>query len=404
MSKFIKLLEDNEQSLAETLTNEMGKPIGQSLNEIKATRIRVQWFIDHVEESIKDVIVKEKDGFKEKISREPLGTIANISAWNYPYFVGVNVIVPALLTGNSVLYKPSEFSSMTGIRMVDMLQEVGFDKSIQSIIGGGDIGRALLDLDIQGVFFTGSYATGRKINETVASKLIKVQLELGGKDPVYVHDDVDVDSVAQALVDGAMYNAGQSCCSVERIYIHENIYPAFEQAFIRYTKALKVGNPLEEDTDVGPLARSEQIPILEDQIWDAVSKGAVVQCGGTKVTGEGNFFQPTVLTNVNHTMKIMREESFGPIIGLMPVASPEEALMFMNDTSYGLTSAVYSKDEEVASQVMKNLNSGTVYWNRCDSVSNHLPWSGRKNSGIGLTLSKEGITAFTNPKAYNMKW
>lgn len=404
MLKFKDLLANHENTLAEILSMEMGKPIRQSLNEIRGTQSRVQWFIDNVEEALEDKVVSIKETSKEMIRREPLGVISNISAWNYPYFVGTNVLVPALLTGNSVLYKPSEFATMTGLRMVDMLQEAGFSKSIASVIGSGDVGRALLDLDIQGVFFTGSYATGKKIHETVAPKLIKSQLELGGKDPVYVHKDVDIESVAEALVDGAMYNAGQSCCSVERIYVHENIYDAFVAAYIRFAKKLNVGNPMSQETDVGPLARREQISVIEDQIRDAVSKGAVIQCGGSKVSGEGNYFQPTVLTNVTHSMKVMREETFGPVVGIMQVGNLDEAVMYMNDTEYGLTSGIYTNREDTAMYVMERLHSGTVFWNRCDSVSNRLPWSGRKNSGIGLTLSMEGITAFTQPKAYNMVW
>lgn len=404
MSKFIHELEIKEEELTKTLTHEVGKPYKQSLAEIRATRSRIQYFIDNVGECLEDHVVYDREGIKEIIKREPLGTILNISAWNYPYFVGINVIVPALLTGNSVLYKPSEYSTLTGLNIVDMLKNAGFGDSIQGFVGGRYVGEELLKLDIDGVFFTGSYNTGKKINEAMAGRLIKTQLELGGKDPVYVHSDVDISNVAKELVEGAMYNSGQSCCSVERIYVHRDIANDFIEEYIKELKILKVGDPMASDTDVGPLTRREQINFLEDQIRDAVEKGAIVSYGGVQLNDDGYFFQPTLLTNVDHSMRIMREESFGPVIGIQVVSSIEEAIELMNDTDYGLTSGVYTKNENVAMHVMERVNSGTVYWNRCDCVSPRLPWSGRKNSGIGLTLSKEGITTFTKPKAYNMKW
>lgn len=405
MMKFSSELEKNENELADILTNEVGKPIQQSLGEVRATRGRIKFFVDNLEKCMEDQVVLKTEGFKEIIKREPLGTILNISAWNYPYFVGTNVIVPALLTGNTVLYKPSEYSTMTGLKMAEMLKNSGFENSIQTFIGDGIVGQDLLKLDVNGVFFTGSYNTGKKINESVSSKLIKVQLELGGKDPVYVHNDVDIVNVAKALVEGAMYNAGQSCCSVERIYVHEDIKKEFIAAFIEEMQTLKIGDPRNTETDLGPLTRREQIDVLEEQIRDAVEKGGIISFGGNRFDYDGGFyFQPTLITKVNHTMKLMTEESFGPIIGIQSVSSHKEAIELMNDTIYGLTSAVYSVDEKVAMEVLDKIDSGTVYWNRCDSVSPRLPWSGRKCSGLGLTLSLEGITTFTNPKAYNLRW
>jgi len=260
-------------------------------------------------------------------------------------------------------------------------------------------------------FFTGSYKTGAAISEVAAKKMIKVQLELGGKDPIYVHEDVSVKDAAEATADGAFYNCGQSCCAVERIYVHEKIYDKFVEHFVAFVKTFKIGNPMNPDTYIGPLARPQHTKFLKEQIKDAVSKGASVLLGGDLVTpspspspSSGNaYFQPTVLVNVNSKMSIMDEESFGPVIGIQKVSSFSEAISLMNDSKYGLTAGVYSKSPSVANEVLEKMEAGTVYWNCCDRVSPNLPWSGRKHSGIGLTLSTEGISTFTVPKAWHKR-
>jgi acyl-CoA reductase-like NAD-dependent aldehyde dehydrogenase len=374
------------------------------LNEVNATVTRTKWFIENVEQALKPQIVFNEGGMTEMIVREPLGIVANISAWNYPFFVGTNVLVPALLTGNSVLYKPSEFSSLTGINMVEMLHQAGFDQAVQIVIGGGQVGAHILKAGINGVFFTGSYPTGKKIAETVASDLIKVQLELGGKDPVYVHNDVDVKNAAEGLADGAMYNAGQSCCSVERIYVHQSIGKQFIDEFVKTVDSFKIGDPADKGTYIGPLARAAQMDVLDAQVKDALAKGAKLLRGGKRVVNSpGNYYEPTVLVNVNNSMEVMKEESFGPIIGIQEVSSPEEATALMNHSVYGLTAGVYAKDERIAMEVLSNVSSGTAYWNCCDRVSPRLPWSGRGHSGVGLTLALEGITTFTQPKSYHLR-
>jgi len=311
-----------------------------------------------------------------------------------------------------VLYKPSEYSTLTGLQLVDLLHQSGFPKnSLISVIGDGKVGNELLNQPINGVFFTGSYKTGAAISEVAAKKMIKVQLELGGKDPIYVHEDVSVKDAAEATADGAFYNCGQSCCAVERIYVHEKIYDKFVEHFVAFVKTFKIGNPMNPDTYIGPLARPQHTKFLKEQIKDAVSKGASVLLGGDLVTpspspspSSGNaYFQPTVLVNVNSKMSIMDEESFGPVIGIQKVSSFSEAISLMNDSKYGLTAGVYSKSPSVANEVLEKMEAGTVYWNCCDRVSPNLPWSGRKHSGIGLTLSTEGISTFTVPKAWHKR-
>ena len=396
------------EELARILTAEVGKPITQSRNELKGLVPRLDFFLSETPRALRreTVLHDRKSGWRETISHEPLGIVANISAWNYPYYVGSNVFIPALLAGNAVLYKPSEFAAQTGLNISRLLHASGVPKAVfVPLIGKGDVGSALLDQAVDGVFFTGSVATGKKIAGAVAGRLIKVQLELGGKDPAYVCDDVDVAAAAAAVADGAFYNTGQSCCAVERVYVHQAIFDRFVPAFVATVESFKVGDPLDDDTYIGPLTRRPQLDVLEAQVADARKKGARVLMGGKRLRGygRGNYFAPTVLVDVNHGMAVMREESFGPIIGVMPVRDDAHAIELMNDTDYGLTAAVYTTEEGRARSILNEVNAGSAYWNCCDRVSPRLPWSGRKDSGVGLTLSRAGITAFTRPKAWHLR-
>ncbi len=405
LRKFYHLLEEEKDELAKTLTSEVGKPLGQSYNELNGARTRIAFFLDNSAKWLAEEWITEEGATREKIVYEPLGVIANISAWNYPYLVGVNVFVPALIGGNGVLYKPSEYATLTGLHIQRLLYKAGVPEDVfQVVVGRGQAGQALLDLPLNGYFFTGSYRTGRYIAEQTASKLVPVQLELGGKDPLYVMDDVeDVDAVAGAALEGAVYNAGQSCCAVERIYVQEAVYDHFVESFAEQAKKLKTGSPLTDGVDVGALSRKEQVAFLQEQVTDAVSKGGKLITGGKALAGKGYFFEPTVVADANHHMKLMTEESFGPVIGIQKVKDDAEAVKLMRDTPYGLTAAVYSTSRERAEQVMKNMDTGTVYWNCCDRVSAALPWSGRRNSGVGATLSYHGIRAFVQPKAYHLR-
>ncbi len=392
------------ETLATTLTQEMGKPIAQSRNELNGLLPRLDFFLEQAEGAIRDEHVLDGSGMHEQISHQPLGVIANISAWNYPYFVGCNVIVPALLTGNAVLYKPSEYATLTGRHITRLLHAAGVPADVmQCLVGGGTVGAALLGLPVDGVFFTGSHATGQRIAQAVAHRFVKLQLELGGKDPTYVRADADPKAAAESLADGAMYNTGQSCCSVERIYVHEAIHDAFVEHFLATVATFKAGDPMDPGTYIGAITRSAQLDLLDAQVADAKAKGAVLRCGGHRLAGPGHHYAPTVFTQATHSMDLMREESFGPIIGIQKVSGDDEALRLMNDTRYGLTAGVYSKDEAAARALLAQVNAGTVYWNCCDRVSPRLPWSGHGDSGVGLTLSVYGIQAFTRPKAWHLK-
>jgi acyl-CoA reductase-like NAD-dependent aldehyde dehydrogenase len=405
LKKFSDLLEANIESLAKTLTSEVGKPLQQSKNEINGARNRIKWLTANAEKYLSDEIMTDESGMEERIAYEPLGIICNISAWNYPYLVGVNVFVPALLAGNAVMYKPSEYATLTGIEIEKLLKQAGVPQNIfLTALGGRDTGEQLLNLSFDGYFFTGSYKTGKYIYEKVAPKMVPCQCELGGKDPLYVSDDVaDIKSVAAGTADGAFYNNGQSCCAVERIYVHEKIYDRYVEEFLKEVKSWKTGAPTEEGVYIGPLTRKDQLAFLEKQVSEAVQKGAKLLIGGKRIEKKGFYFEPTVLVNVTHDMSLMRDESFGPVIGIMKVKSDEEAIAKMKDSEYGLTASVYSADRSRAENILKKLDTGTGYWNCCDRVSAAVPWSGRKHSGFGSTLSHTGLRAFTRPKAFHLR-
>lgn len=402
---FAEVLEKNIETLAAVLTSEVGKPLQQSRNEINGARTRINWLTANAAKYLSDETMVDENGLQEKISYEPLGVIANISAWNYPYLVGVNVFVPALLAGNAVLYKPSEFATLTGLEIARSLHKAGIPAhAFQVVVGDRVAGEALLDLPLDGYFFTGSYKTGKYIYERVASKMVPCQCELGGKDPLYVADDVaDIKAVAAGTADGAFYNNGQSCCAVERIYVHEKVYDRYVDEFVKEVKSYKMGSPTEPGVYIGAITRPTQINFLESQVNEAIAKGARLETGGHRVQGKGFYFEPTVLTEVTHEMSIMREESFGPIIGIMKVRNDDEAIKLMRDTEYGLTAAVYSADRSRAERILSQVDAGTGYWNCCDRVSAAVPWSGRKHSGFGSTLSHAGLRAFTHPKAYHLR-
>ncbi len=404
MQAFSGLLEQHVKQLSGVLTSEVGKPLRQSVNEINGAIKRINWMTENAEKYLRDEVMTQGNGLVEKISYEPLGVIANISAWNYPYLVGVNVFVPALIAGNTVMYKPSEHATLTGIEIEKLLKKAGLPENVFHIaVGEGRAGEYLTDLPFDGYFFTGSYKTGKTIYEKVAHRMVPCHCELGGKDPLYVADDIaDIRSVAAATADGAFYNNGQSCCAVERIYVHEKIYDQYLEAFNREVKSWKMGPPTGDNVYLGPLTRKGQPAFLEEQVKEAVEKGAVILTGGHRVGGKGYYFEPTVLANVTHEMKVMTEESFGPVIGIMKVASDYEAVQLMKDTEYGLTAAVYSSNKKRAEKILSDIDTGTGYWNCCDRVSAPLPWTGRNHSGVGVTLSHAGLRAFTKTKAYHL--
>ncbi len=405
VGKFAVLLKKHQERLAQLLTSEVGKPIAQARGEITGALGRIQYFIEQSTQYLQDEVVFEEGDWQEVIRYEPLGVVANISAWNYPYLVGVNVFIPALIGGNAVLYKPSEYTHLTGLEIQKLWIQSGLRPGIfQVVTGGAESGQHLIELPLNGYFFTGSHKTGYQIYQQVAPKMVPCQMELGGKDPIYVTaNNSRLKQVAAAAVEGAYYNNGQSCCAVERIYVHQDVYHDFINFFVQEVKQLKLGDPTNDKVFIGPLARAQQIDFLKEQVQDAIDKGAKVLSGGKAETRQGYYFQPTVIINTNHKMRLMTEETFGPVVGIQMVHNDEEALNLMKDTDYGLTASVFSEDQQQAEQLLAQLPTGSVYWNCSDRVSPRLPWSGRGHSGFGATLSHLGIRAFVQPKGYHLR-
>lgn len=400
IQKFSELIQRDVDHLSSLVTQEMGKPIRQSRGEIRACKDRLDYFCETAREVCE--VSGESGDFT---AQDPLGVVVNISAWNYPYFVSSNVFIPALLCGNAVLFKPSEFTPLTGLEIEKRMLEAGVPQGVfQTITGAGDVAVKLLDEPINGVFFTGSYATGKQIAIQVAPKLIRTQLELGGKDPLYVTDDVDVASAAKDAASGVFFNAGQSCCSVERLYVHEGIYEEFMGHFMEVVKSFPVGDPTDRGTFIGPLARPQHHAFLSAQVEDARAKGGGVwQAELPSDAASHGLFPPTVITNATHEMRVMTEESFGPLVGVMKVTGDDDAQMRMVDTEYGLTASVFCRDTKRATSILEPIQTGTAYVNCCDRVVPPLPWSGRQHSGIGSTGGLEGVRAFVQPRAWHVQ-
>lgn len=403
LTAFRDLLEREAEECAQLTTSEVGKPIKQSRNEIRAVLDRITWNVEHAGDAIAPRSVTTSDALEERITYEPVGVVAHVSAWNYPYFVGLNSIVPALLVGNAVCYKPSEHATLTGLRIVDLMHRAGVPVDVvHAIVGGGATGAALVEADVNMVCFTGSYPTGLRVARASADRLLRVQLELGGKDAAYVCDDVDAEEAALAVAEGAFYNGGQSCSATERVYVHESIADEFVAALVDVVGAYRVADPTDEATDIGPLARAEQLDLLDAQLADAAQRGAKVLCGGERIRTSGNWFAPTVVVDVPDAALLMSEESFGPVIGIARVGGDDEAMARMNDTEFGLGASVFTSDRERAERLLGGLDVGNAYWNTADRSCVRLPWAGRRHSGLGTSMSESGVRTFAREKAWHL--
>ncbi len=406
-SRFIDEMMKRREELAKEITLQMGKPIKQARAEVATMADRTRYMASIAEAALADEILPEKAGFFRKIAHEPRGVVLDIAAWNYPLLISINIVAPAILAGNTVLLKHSSLTPLCAIRMQEAYAAAGLPEGVTQAVTsdrrGGDF--LVQSPGVDTVFFTGSVAGGCEVYQKASSGLKRVGLELGGKDPAYVRADADLAFTVPNVADGAFYNCGQSCCAVERIYVDRKIYDKFLEAFLQEVQSYKPGDPLSEETYLGPLAQKNQIGVLEEQIEDAVRRGAKILLGGntTKVNGRGNYFEPTVLVNVTNDMQLMQEESFGPIIGIMPVSGDEEALRLMNDSHYGLTASIWSRDEEAALKLAPRMQAGTIYLNRCDYLDPALPWIGYKESGLGCSLSHHGFREVTKPKSYHFK-
>jgi len=405
--RFIVEIRKRQEEIARAITLQMGKPIKQARNEVNTMIDRASYMAEIAQAALADEMLPDKPGFMRKIAHEPRGVVLDIAAWNYPLLISINIVAPAILAGNAVLLKHSSLTPLCALRMQEAYRAAGLPEGVmQAVVVDRHGAETLLaSPNIDAVFFTGSVPGGYEVYQKAATGLKRVGLELGGKDPAYVRADADLATTVANVADGAFYNCGQSCCAVERIYVDQKIYPQFLEAFLAEVKSYKWGDPLAEETYLGPLAQRKQVGVLAEQVREAVQRGAKVLLGGnaTKLNGRGNYFEPTVLVNVTNDMRVMQEESFGPIIGLMPCAGDEEAVRLMNDSRFGLTASIWSRDENAALKLAPHIEAGTVYLNRCDYLDPALPWIGYKESGLGCSLSHHGFMEVTKLKSYHFK-
>jgi acyl-CoA reductase-like NAD-dependent aldehyde dehydrogenase len=408
INKFITAFENKKAQISEELTHQMGRPIAYTPFEVNGTIERARGVLELAEASLVDVLVEKKEGFNRYIKREPLGVIFVVPAWNYPYLIAINSIVPALLAGNAVILRHSAQTPLVAERFADAFKEAGLPEGLFQYLhlSHENTAKVIEDKRISYVAFTGSVSGGYQIQKVAAKRFIDVGLELGGKDPAYVRSDVDLNFAIENLVDGAFFNSGQSCCGIERIYVHESVYDKFVEGFVELTKKYKLGNPLDSETTLGPVAKRSGAELVRKHIKDAIAAGAKALIDESlfpEAKEETNYLAPQVLVDVNHSMDVMYEESFGPVVGIMKVKNDDEALKLMNDSPFGLTASIWTESEDDAVKIGDKVNTGTWFMNRCDYLDPHLAWVGVKDSGRGCSLSQVGFEHLTRPKSYHLK-
>ena len=403
--QFIDAFRAMKETIALDLTRQMGKPLSQARREVETTLDRADAMIRLAPAALQDEVLAPKDRFRRFIRHEPHGIVLDIPAWNYPLLIAVNVVIPGLLAGNAILLKHARLTPKCGDAFAEAFRKTSLPPDlIASIHVGHDaVSRLIATRAVDFVSFTGSVEGGRQVYQAASAQLLDMGLELGGKDPAFVCEDANFTFAVENLVDGAFYNGGQSCCAVERIYVMRPIFQRFVDAYVAEVEKYKVGDPEDESTGIGPLAQAKALDHIESQIAQAVDMGARVLTGGRRLAGPGFYFQPAVLSNVDHRMSVMMEESFGPVIGIMPVNSEDEAVRLMNDSPYGLTASIWTEDAARGEALAERTDAGTVYLNRCDYLDPELAWVGIKDSGHGCTLSHLGYRYLTRPKSFHLR-
>lgn len=407
-SRMVDTFVARRDELAEELTWQMGRPIAVSGGEIGGFEERARAMIALAETALAPIELAEKPGFTRYITREPLGVSFIVAPWNFPFMTAVNAVVPSIMAGNAVILKHSAQTPLCAERMQQAFDEAGLPEGVfQHLHLSHEATEALIrDPRVNHVSFTGSVAGGEMIERNTAGRFIATGLELGGKDPAYIRDDVNLDDAVPGVMDGAFFNSGQSCCGIERIYVHASIFEAFVERAVAWVRQLKLGYPTDPETTMGPLVRPAAADFVRGQIEEAVAAGAKawIDPGDYPLSTPGSaYLAPQVLTQVDHTMRVMTEESFGPVVGIMAVESDEDAIRLMNDSEFGLTAAIFTRDIAVGEALARRLEAGTVFTNRCDYLDPELAWTGVKQSGRGCSLSRIGYETLTRPKSFHLK-
>ena len=390
--------------MATELAHQMGRPVRYG-GEYGGFNERLTYMADVAEESLAPMQIEDSDAFRRLIKRTPWGTVLVIAPWNYPYMTAINTVAPALIAGNTVILKHAGQTLAVGDHLAEAFHAAGVPADVfQNLVLDHDTTSALLsERAVDFVNFTGSVGGGQAIERAAAGTFIPVSTELGGKDPGYVRADANIDAAVDTLLDGAMFNSGQCCCGIERIYVHESLFDQFVEKAVAWVNAQKLGNPLDPDTTMGPMANVRFAKEVRAQIEEALADGAKAHIGTMPADDGGAYLTPQILTNVNHKMRVMRDESFGPVVGIMPVKDDEEAIALMNDSQFGLTASIWSADTATAEAIGDRIETGTVFLNRCDYLDPALCWTGCKDTGRGQGLSKLAYQALTRPKSYHLK-
>jgi acyl-CoA reductase-like NAD-dependent aldehyde dehydrogenase len=393
---------------AEELAWQMGRPVRFGRSEVGGFEERARYMIAIAEAALADVQAGEKEGFLRYIKRVPLGVVLTVAPWNYPYLTAVNSIVPALMAGNAVILKHASQTPRCGERIAEAFAEAGLPDGVFQILHltHEATAKIIASPTVEFVCFTGSVPGGTSVEREAAGHFVGVGLELGGKDPAYVRADANLDHAVENLVDGAFFNSGQSCCAIERIYVHEDLYDPFVEGFVALARRYQLGSPLEPETTLGPMVRTSAADFVRGQIDEAVAAGARALIDPAEFPADrpgSPYLAPQVLVDVDHSMRVMSEESFGPVIGIMKVGSDEDAIGLMNDSPFGLTAAVWTQDTAAAIAIGDRIETGTWFMNRCDYLDPALAWTGVKNSGRGCTLSRLGYEVLTRPKSYHLR-
>jgi acyl-CoA reductase-like NAD-dependent aldehyde dehydrogenase len=391
--------------LGEELSWQMGRPIAYAPGEIRrGFQERALHMAGIAEESLRDLSVDERQGFQRFIRREPLGVVLVVAPWNYPWLTSVNAVVPALLAGNAVILKMAQQTPLVAERFAEAFKAAGLPEDVFQYLhlNHGQVSRIIADPRIAFVAFTGSVGGGHAVQKAAAARFIPTGLELGGKDPAYVRADADLKFAVENLVDGSYFNSGQSCCGIERIYVAKPLFKPFVDAFADLTKQYRLGNPLDKATTLGPMVRKDAADGVRAQVRQAVKKGAKALLKLKDKAGSP-YLPPEILVGVDHGMAVMTEETFGPVVGIMPVKNDEEAIRLMNDSRYGLTASIWTRDAEAALAIGERVETGTWFMNRCDYLDPALAWTGVKDSGRGCTLSRLGLESFTRPKSFHLR-